>query len=58
MDVQIIYVTAYSDGRTVERVKRTEHDGFILKPFHRHELQSTIPVAIQPRIRRAREKLQ
>lgn len=32
-------------GRTVERVKRTEHDGFILKPFHRHELQSTIQVA-------------
>jgi len=58
VDVQIIYVTAYSDGRTVERVKRTEHDGFILKPFHRHELQSTIPVAIQRRIRRAREKLQ
>ena len=58
VDVPIIYVTAYSDGRTVERVKRTEHDGFILKPFHRHELQSTIQVAIQRRVRRAKEKLQ
>ena len=58
VDLPIIYVTAYSDGRTVERVKRTEHDGFILKPFHRHELQSTIQVAIQRRIRRAKEKLQ
>ena len=58
VDVPIIYVTAYSDGRTVERVKRTEHDGFILKPFHRHELQSTIQVAIQRRIRREKEKMQ
>jgi two-component system, response regulator PdtaR len=58
VDVPIIYVTAYSDARTVERVKRTEHDGFILKPFHRHELQSTIQVAIQRRVRRAKEKLQ
>lgn len=58
VDVPIIYVTAYSDGRTVERVKRTEHDGFILKPFHWHELQSTIQVAIQRRIRREKEKMQ
>lgn len=58
VDVPIIYVTAYSDARTVERVKRTEHDGFILKPFHRHELQSTVQVAIQRRIRRAKEGLQ
>ena len=58
VDVPIIYVTAYSDGRTVERVKRTEHDGFILKPFHRHELRSTIQVAIQRRIRREKEKMQ
>jgi CheY-like chemotaxis protein len=58
VDLPIIYVTAYSDARTVERVKRTEHDGFILKPFHRHELQSTIQVAIQRRIRRAEKNLQ
>lgn len=58
VDLPIIYVTAYSDGRTVDRVKPTEHDGFILKPFHRHELQSSIQVAIQRRIRRAKEKLQ
>lgn len=58
VDLPIIYVTAYSDRRTVERVRRTEHDGFILKPFHRHELQSTIQVAIQRRIRREKEKLQ
>ena len=47
VDLAIVYVTAYSDPLTVERVKRTEHDGFILKPFHRHDLQSTIQIAIE-----------
>jgi hypothetical protein len=32
----------------VERAKRTEHDGFILKPFHRQELKPTIDVANAP----------
>lgn len=47
VDAAILYLTAYSDRQTVERAKRTEYDGFILKPFHRHELQSTIAVALQ-----------
>jgi len=47
VDVAIVFLTAYSDRLTVDRVKRTEHDGFILKPFHKLELQSTIAVAMQ-----------
>ena len=47
VDVPIVYLTAHSDCLTVERAKQTEHDGFILKPFHRQELQSTIEVALQ-----------
>jgi DNA-binding response OmpR family regulator len=47
VDVPIVYLTAHSDGLTVERAKQTEHDGFILKPFHRQELQSTIEVALE-----------
>jgi len=43
---------------TVERAKRTDHDGFILKPFHRHELQSVIEVAMLRRDARAKEKEQ
>jgi len=31
----------------VEGAKQAEHDGFILKPFHRQELQSTIEVALE-----------
>jgi CheY-like chemotaxis protein len=47
VDVPIVYLTAYSDRLTVERAKQTEHDGFILKPFLRRELQPTIEVAMR-----------
>ena len=47
VDLPIVYVTAYSDKWTVNRVKKTEHDGFLLKPFHRNELQSTLEVAMR-----------
>ena len=49
VDVPIVYLTAHSDRLTVARAERTEHDGFILKPFLRRELQSTIEVAMQRR---------
>jgi DNA-binding response OmpR family regulator len=58
VDVSIVYVSAHSDLLTVERAKRTDHDGFILKPFHRHELQSVIEVAMLRRDARAKEKEQ
>jgi len=47
VDVPIVYVTAYSDRLTLDRAKATDHDAYILKPFHRRELQSTIEVAIK-----------
>jgi DNA-binding response OmpR family regulator len=58
VDVSIVYVSAHSDLLTVERAKRTDHDGFILKPFHRRELQSVIEVAMLRRDARAKEKEQ
>ena len=56
MDLPIVYLTAYSDQVTVERVKQTEHDGFILKPFHRHDLQSTIEIAMRRRALRGKHQ--
>jgi DNA-binding response OmpR family regulator len=47
VDVPIVYVTAYSDRLTVDQAKGTDHDGYILKPFHKRDLQSTIEVAMQ-----------
>lgn|SRR5579859_805246 len=56
VDVPIVYLTAHSDRLTVERAKATEHDGFILKPFQRRELQTTIEVAMRRRAIRAKQK--
>ncbi len=58
VDASIVYLTAHSDRVTVDRASRTDHDGFILKPFHRRELQSTIAVAMLRRAIKAREKEQ
>lgn len=57
VDVSIVYLTAHSDHLTVDRAKRTDHDGFILKPFRRDDLQSTIQVAMLRRARRAKKKM-
>ena len=56
VDVPIVYLTAYSDSLTVERAKQTEHDGFILKPFLRRELQVTIEIAMLRHAMRANQK--
>ena len=56
VDVPIVYLTAYSDGLTVERAKQTEHDGFILKPYLRRELQVTIEIAMLRHAIRANRK--
>jgi CheY-like chemotaxis protein len=58
VDVPIVYLTAHSDRLTVERVKATEYDGFLLKPFQRRDLQSTIEVAMQRRSSRAKQRKQ
>jgi DNA-binding response OmpR family regulator len=58
VDVPIVYLTAYSDEPTVDRARETEHDGYILKPFHRGELQSTIEVALQRHALRAKRQRQ
>ena len=57
VDVPIVYLTAHSDRQTVEGINQTEHDGFILKPFLRRELQSTVEVALQRHVIRAKQKL-
>jgi DNA-binding response OmpR family regulator len=58
VDIPIVYVTAYSDRLTVDRASQTEHDAYVLKPFHRRELQSTIEVAMQRHAIRAQERKQ
>jgi DNA-binding response OmpR family regulator len=58
VDIPIVYLTAHSDRGTVDRASKTDHDGFILKPFVRRELQTTIEVAMQRHAIRAKQKVQ
>jgi PAS domain S-box-containing protein len=46
--VPVVYLTAYSNDRTLQRAKITEPYGYLhlLKPFEERELQTTIEVAI------------
>ena len=44
--VPVIYLTAYSNDRTLQRAKVTEPYGYLLKPFEERELQTTIEIAL------------
>lgn len=45
-DIPIIYLTAYSDEKILERAKVTEPFGYVLKPFEDREIQSAIEMAL------------
>jgi len=45
-DIPIVYLTAYSDERTLKRAKITEPFGYIIKPFEDRELHSAVEVAL------------
>ena len=42
----VIYLTAHSDERTVERAKQTDPFGYVLKPIQEHSLRVAIEVAL------------
>jgi len=45
-NIPIVYLTAYSDQKIMERAKITEPYGYILKPFRERELQINIEIAL------------
>src|SRR3990172_7549496 len=45
-NIPVIYLTAYSDERTLERAKITEPYGYITKPFNDREIHSNIEIAL------------
>ncbi|MBN2030366.1 response regulator [bacterium] len=45
-DIPIVYLTAYSDEKTLSRAKLTDPYGYILKPLQERELHKTIEMAI------------
>ncbi|WP_034607441.1 hybrid sensor histidine kinase/response regulator [Megalodesulfovibrio gigas] len=42
----IIFLTAYSDEKTLERAKLSEPFGYLIKPFEERELHSNIEIAL------------
>jgi PAS domain S-box-containing protein len=44
-DIPVVYLTAYSDEKTLERAKITEPFGYIIKPFKERELHINIEIA-------------
>ncbi len=45
-NIPLIFLTAYSDEKTVERAKKAEPYGYVLKPFKEKELYTTIDIAL------------
>jgi PAS domain S-box-containing protein len=45
-DIPVVFLTAYSDGETLQRAKIAEPFGYILKPFEERELRTTIEMAL------------
>ncbi len=42
----IVYLTAFDDEETIERVKLTRPYGYLLKPFKKHELEVCVETAL------------
>jgi PleD family two-component response regulator len=45
-NIPIIYLTAYSDEKTLKRAKITEPYGYLLKPFEERELHTNIEIGL------------
>ncbi|MUL38491.1 hybrid sensor histidine kinase/response regulator [Gloeocapsopsis dulcis] len=46
LNIPVIYLTANADDSTLERAKKTEPFGYILKPFKEKELKTTIEITL------------
>ncbi len=44
--IPVVYLTAYTDDKTLERAKITEPFGYIIKPFEERELRTVIEMAL------------
>ena len=49
LQVPVIYLTAYSEEATLERARKTQPHGYLVKPFSERELHATIQMALERR---------
>lgn len=45
-NIPLVFLTAYSDDRTIQRVKQIEPYGYILKPFDEREIKTVVELAL------------
>lgn len=45
-DIPVVYLTAYSDEKILERARITEPFGYVIKPFDERELKINIEIAL------------
>jgi DNA-binding LytR/AlgR family response regulator len=45
-DIPIIFITSYSDKKTVDRAKHVRPNGYIVKPFEKADLYTSIEIAL------------
>ena len=62
LDIPVIFLTAFADDKSVERAKKVEPRGYILKPFQEKEIKAAIEVALyrkdlERQLREANEQL-
>ena len=46
LNIPVVFITAFADESTIQRAKSTDPYGYIVKPFGKKELQSTIAIAL------------
>ena len=61
LGIPIVYMTAFADEKTLQRAKKTQPYGYLIKPFKMEELQSTIEMALykhkmEEKLRESEEK--
>ncbi len=45
-DIPLIYITAFATQEMIERAKKTNPSGYILKPFNERQIQSAVEIAL------------
>jgi DNA-binding NarL/FixJ family response regulator len=56
-NIPVVYLTAFSDEKTLERAQNTSPFGYIIKPFSDDTLRTTIKMALL-KVRSEKEKQQ
>lgn len=59
--IPVVYLTAYSDNKKLERAKLTEPFGYLIKPYKEEEIKSAIEIALfkaemEMKLRQSEEK--